>query len=153
LGLANRGQRNPTVVESLLGGITAAEEEARSRLIGRWFRELTPGQAAAFDKARAGQSEGTGARDQDEMQIEVMSPLQYDILDALRNLKAIDPEKRVTGPDIASKVGGGATEQSVKGPLADLKRRGLVDSKTGRHGGSWLTSKGLDCINGLRPKQ
>jgi hypothetical protein len=92
----------------------------------------------------AGQS-GTG-------HLEALSPLQYDILDALRALKATDPDKRATGPDIAGKVGGDTTDQSVKAPLADLKRRGLVDSRTGRNGGTWLTSPGLDCINSLRPK-
>jgi hypothetical protein len=85
--------------------------------------------------------------------MEPLSPLQYDLLDALRSLKAIDPEKRVTGPTLADKVGGGATAQSVKDPLADLKRRDLVDSQTGRKGGTWLTKIGLDCINALRPKK
>jgi hypothetical protein len=90
---------------------------------------------------------------QDEKQPEALSPLQYDILEALRLMNATDPEKRATGPDIASKVGGDATDQSVKTPLANLKRRGFVDSKTGRHGGSWLTSQGMDCITKLRPRQ
>jgi hypothetical protein len=81
------------------------------------------------------------------------SPLQLDILQALRTVKATDSDKRVTGPDIASKVGGEATEQSVKAPLAALNRHGLVSSKTGRGGGTWLTPEGLDCINSLRPKR
>ena len=84
--------------------------------------------------------------------LQPLSPLQYDILDALRSLKAIDPEKRATGPVIAGRVGG-RTDQSVKAPIADLGRRELVESQTGRHGGTWLTTKGLDYINGLRPKQ
>jgi hypothetical protein len=46
--LANQGQRNPGVVESVLCGVANVEEEDTSRLIGRWFRELTPEQQAAF---------------------------------------------------------------------------------------------------------
>jgi hypothetical protein len=74
---------------------------------------------------------------------QVLSPLQDDVLEALRNLKATDYDKRATGPAITAKVGGEATEQSVKAPLGDLKRRGLVDSKTGRKGGTWITPAGL----------
>jgi hypothetical protein len=81
-----------------------------------------------------------------------MSPLQYDILDALRQLKATDPARRATGADIANKVGGDTTDQSVKAPLADLKRRDLVGSTTGRKGGSWLTPGGLSLITTLRPR-
>ncbi len=92
------------------------------------------------------------AAEHDGRQTEALSPLQYDILDALRDLKATDPEKRVPGREIAAKVGGDTTEQSVKAPLADLKRRGLVDSRTGRNGGTWLTPHGLNCINSLRPQ-
>lgn len=84
---------------------------------------------------------------------EALSQLQYDILDGLRNLKAFDHEKRATGTTIAKGVGGDATDQSVKAPLADLKKKGLVDSKTGKGGGSWLSQKGRDYINSLRPKK
>jgi hypothetical protein len=113
-----------------------------------------PRDAQPGGRTAARQEEGTGvSRDQDEGQAEALSPLQYDILDALRGLRATDPEKRATGPDIAGKVGGDATGQSVKAPLADLKRRGLVDSRTGRQGGSWLTPKGLTHIKALRPGQ
>jgi hypothetical protein len=79
-----------------------------------------------------------------------LSALQYDILQVLRQLKATDPEKRVTASAIAEKVGGDATEQGCKAPLADLKRRGLAGSKTGRGGGTWLTTDGLALINRVR---
>jgi hypothetical protein len=52
--------------------------------------------------------------------------LQYDLLQALRSLKAIDPEKQAYGPEIADRVGGDVTGQSVKAPLADLKERGFA---------------------------
>jgi hypothetical protein len=47
--LIERRLGNRTVVVSILRGITGAEDEARSRLEGRWFRELTLEQQAAFD--------------------------------------------------------------------------------------------------------
>jgi hypothetical protein len=102
------------------------------------------------DQGELEQAEGNGCPQ--EKQADALSPLQYDILDALRSLKAFDPDKRAAGPDIAAKVGGDANGQSVKAPLAELKRRGLVDSRTGRSGGSWLTEAGLNLINLLRPK-
>ena len=60
--LANRGQGNRTVVKPILRGITDAEEEARSRLIGRWLRELTPDQQAAFDSSGADSNQGRKTR-------------------------------------------------------------------------------------------
>ena len=67
-------------------------------------------------------------------------------------MKATDPEKRKTAAIIADKVGGTATEQSCKEPIARLKTDfGLVDTKTGKGGGTWLTTKGLDLINRNRP--
>jgi hypothetical protein len=132
------------------------EQEARDWFIGhrlslpkseRWRLELPQ---ELCDQSPQGDKQPS---EHDEKQPEALSPLQYDILDALRSLKAIDPDKRKTGPAIADRVGGDATEQSVKTPLADLTRRNMVDSRTGRGGGSWLTPKGLDCINAVRPKQ
>jgi hypothetical protein len=79
-----------------------------------------------------------------------LSPLCYDILQSLRALKATDSDKRATASQIAHKVGGDATEQSCKGPVADLKRRGFVNCKTGRHGGSWLTPEGQELIDRVR---
>jgi hypothetical protein len=99
--------------------------------------------------SQAAKNVPTGAANQSGVSL---SPLQYDILDALRLMKALDPEKRKTGSEIAAAVGGDATAQSVKAPLSDLKQRQLVDSRTGRNGGTWLTSEGLNLINSLRPK-
>jgi hypothetical protein len=106
------------------------------------------------DQGEMGHVEGDADRDPNRAgQSDPLSPLQNDILDALRALRATDRERRANGPVIAGKVGGGATEQSVKAPLAELTRRQLTNSATGRGGGSWLTSQGLDHINSLRPKQ
>src|SRR5262249_45426368 len=82
-----------------------------------------------------------------------LSELQYDILEALRHLKGIDSEKRKTAAKIASSVGGDATGNSCKVPLATLKSLGLVQSKEGRGGGSWLTARGQELIDRVRPKK
>jgi hypothetical protein len=115
--------------------------------------EQVEGAVAGRDQGGREQDEGdTVGITPEEKQAEALSRLSYDILEALRNLKAVHPEMRATGRDIAAEVGGDATEQSVKAPLAGLKRRNLVDSQTGRTGGSWLTATGLALINSLRPK-
>lgn len=51
--LAHRRQ-NITVAATILEGLTKQKHEAGKRLIGRWFRELTPAQCAAFDAIIAG---------------------------------------------------------------------------------------------------
>ncbi len=52
-GVVNRA-RNRTVINSLLGGLTHDEREAKSRLVGRWFRELTSEQRTEFDRSALG---------------------------------------------------------------------------------------------------
>jgi hypothetical protein len=109
------------------------------------------GQAGEAGAVRTGDQGVTGQAGGAET-TKTLSRLQHDILDALRTLKATNVDKLAPGPVIAEKVGGGATDQSVKAPLADLKHEGLVMSRRGRKGGSWLTSQGLHYINSLRPK-
>jgi hypothetical protein len=47
--LAERGLRNQTIVDSLLLGLANDENEAKSRLLCQWLRELNAEQAAVFD--------------------------------------------------------------------------------------------------------
>ena len=55
--LVDRGLGNRSVRNSVLSGFVKEAAEAASRLIGRWFRELTPEQAASFDGSRVNQVE------------------------------------------------------------------------------------------------
>lgn len=72
-----------------------------------------------------------------------LSLRQYDILQAMLQAKATDPARRKTADEIAELAEGrGADGQSFKRPLKDLVNRGLVASKEGRGGGSWLTDAG-----------
>jgi hypothetical protein len=78
---------------------------------------------------------------------------QLDILQALRAMGAFTVDTKKTGEEIATKVGGNATAQSVKKPLSNLKKLKLVDSRTGRRGGSWLTVRGKEIIDRRRPSK
>jgi hypothetical protein len=72
-----------------------------------------------------------------------LSEKQYLILEAMKELDAISADRRWTCERIAVRCDGTEAELSVFKPLlSDLKTHGLVDSKTGRGGGSWLTTKG-----------
>jgi hypothetical protein len=56
--LALGNQKNQTVVNSILGGVTREEQEAKSRLIGRWYRQLPTEQPALASQGR--QAKRTG---------------------------------------------------------------------------------------------
>jgi hypothetical protein len=47
--LVRRGLGNRTVVEPVLEGTAKAEDDARERLEGRWYREVSPDEIAALD--------------------------------------------------------------------------------------------------------
>jgi len=65
------------------------------------------------------------------------------VLVAMLELTALDSDRRRSTEEIGAKaIGDGADPNSLKGVMADLKTRGLIDSKTGRTGGCWLTDKG-----------
>ena len=65
------------------------------------------------------------------------------VLVAMLELGATDSDTRKTTEDIAAKaLGPGSDPNALKGVMADLKTRQLVESKTGRTGGCWLTDKG-----------
>jgi hypothetical protein len=80
-----------------------------------------------------------------------LSELQQLAIVAMLELKAIDPNSRRPADEIAERAGGVGAD-AYKGPLAGLKKLGLVDAKTGRDGGSWLLPKGHDLADRLRTK-
>jgi hypothetical protein len=72
-----------------------------------------------------------------------LSDRQYNILVAMLELKAFTAESRATTDGIAEKAEGPtASPEQFKRPVSGLRRRRLLDSKTGRDGGCWLTDKG-----------
>ena len=73
----------------------------------------------------------------------VLSQLKYDILQAMLELCAVSADTRRTAEEIAAKVEGkGANANKFKLPLVELGRDGLLGTKKGRGGGSWLTDSG-----------
>lgn len=65
------------------------------------------------------------------------------VLVAMLELDALDSDRRRSTEDIAAKaIGKDADPNSLKGVMAELNTRELIESKTGRGGGCWLTDKG-----------
>lgn len=69
---------------------------------------------------------------------------QEDILLAMAELKAISGTSRKSTDEIASKILPSLSGESLKASVADLKKRGFIDTITGRTGGCWLTRTGAD---------
>lgn len=75
------------------------------------------------------------------------------ILQAMMELGAKSLETRQNQQQIAGRaIGQYATSEDVKDEMSELKRRELIDSKTGRSGGSWLTSKGIEAAQHIKSK-
>jgi hypothetical protein len=80
-----------------------------------------------------------------------LSHRQYDILKALYQLKAFTSDSRQTTATIACEAEGKhVNPESFKVPLAQLRYRTLVESKSGRGGGIWLTPAGKVLIRRVR---
>jgi hypothetical protein len=73
-----------------------------------------------------------------------VSDRQMWLLGAMLRLKAVSRETRRRLPEIVkAAVGEQADPDSYKHDMADLARKGLIDTQDGRSGGSWLTQAGL----------
>ncbi len=65
------------------------------------------------------------------------------VLAAMLELGAIDSDKRRSTDDIAARaMGPNADANSLKAVMSELNTRQLIDTKTGRGGGCWLTKSG-----------
>ncbi|WP_165698860.1 Rrf2 family transcriptional regulator [Bremerella volcania] len=73
------------------------------------------------------------------------------VLIAMLELDAVDSDRRKPTDEIAIKaLGEGTDPNALKGVMSDLKTRELINSKTGRGGGCWLTDKGNSRASKLR---
>jgi len=73
------------------------------------------------------------------------------VLIAMLEMGAFDSDSKRTTEEIAIKALGNSSDaNSLKGVMADLSTRRLIDSKTGRGGGCWLTSAGRARAEKLR---
>lgn len=65
------------------------------------------------------------------------------VLVAMLELGAVDSDTRRSTDEISAKaIGENADANSLKSVMADLSTRRLIDTKTGRRGGCWLTETG-----------
>jgi hypothetical protein len=76
---------------------------------------------------------------------------QRDCLQALYEAKALDADTSLTADEIATRAAGAKDPSGFKRPLSDLCQRGLIDSKTGRGGGSWITTEGRLLVESAHP--
>jgi DNA-binding IscR family transcriptional regulator len=73
------------------------------------------------------------------------------VLIAMSEMGLVDSDHRRSTEDIAAKaLGSGADANSLKNVMLELKTLQMIDSKTGRGGGCWLTEKGRDRAEKLR---
>jgi hypothetical protein len=76
-----------------------------------------------------------------------LSGHQYEILEALQEMKAFTPDQLQTTEAIVRKAGGkGADPANYKVAGSGLRKRGLIGARRGAAGGYWLTHKGRDLI-------
>lgn len=81
---------------------------------------------------------------------EPLSERAQHVLQAMLVLDAVDSDRRRATEEIAAKALGNLDANALKSVMAELKTRELIDSKTGRGGGCWLTDSGLQRAQKLR---
>jgi hypothetical protein len=82
-----------------------------------------------------------------------LSAKQYRFLQALAVLKAFAPESRCTTEDaVARAEGTGADSASFKAAVAQLAELKLIETKTGRGGGCWLTGEGRALLEKIKKR-
>jgi hypothetical protein len=81
-----------------------------------------------------------------------LSQRQYEILEAMLNLRATDPARRKTTEVIAAAAEAGANPEAFKIPIKDLKKRGFIGTKPSRGGGCWLTATGRELAERLKKR-
>jgi hypothetical protein len=157
--LVARGS-NHTVVKNVLRGITEREEEARSHLVGRWFRELTAEQAAAFAppaSGRAGrlgaepevrvtaENQGSGASREPTSEAEAAPELndrQRLILEAMLDNELTSERRRQSRAQVVRLIHREHKPGTYSHAFAGLAKHGYLRSREGPRGGVWLTAAG-----------
>ena len=102
----------------------------------------TASESPAEAAGQGGKGETAGAANE-QIEVPALSEKQYLILETMKELGATSADTRQTCEDIATECDGTKADVNVFKPLlSDLTQLGLTDSKTGRGGGSWLTTPG-----------
>lgn len=75
---------------------------------------------------------------------------EYRIMQVLYEGRATDPATKLTTSDIATKAdGAGADANALKDPVAKLARAGIIETRTGRNGGCFLTEAGAETARSI----
>jgi hypothetical protein len=81
---------------------------------------------------------------------EPLSERAQHVLLAMLELNAIDSDRRRSTETVSRKALGGTDANALKSVMVELKTRRLINSKTGRGGGCWLTDNGRQRAEKLR---
>jgi hypothetical protein len=136
------------------------EAGVRSKLVGKpgpeakdqvhlWYLEGTdPAKRQLLELDQEWTLEETAATAASQVGTTPLSDRQRDILGMLHKENAFDVDHRRTTKEIVEVVAGHgrASADSFKRPIADLRRRGLIETKEGSEGGCWLTTAGRKSI-------
>jgi hypothetical protein len=82
-----------------------------------------------------------------------LSKRQWKILKALHKLQAFGPDSRVNAAEIVKRAKDEDADPGVyKHPIADLVKKGLVETRQGHTGGCWLTREGRTLVASIPAK-
>jgi hypothetical protein len=125
----------------------AADQAARTQPSTVAPSSPGPGSATGIDRPPTVALAKDGPADPVERNPEPpLSDHQYEILEALFLLKALNPALKKTTCEIAEKIEKGTRPEYLKAPISGLVKLGLVGTKEGRGGGCWLEPKGTVLI-------
>ncbi len=143
LGLYYTGHGNTNYVRLILEGkyekfLESAYDDILHDLENRQNKT-----SAETGKGKAEQDKGNNEQQLRNANDAITDRQRY-ILQALHNNKAFDREYLMTTADIAKEAEGPeANPENFKEPMSDLSYQGLIETKTGRSGGVWLTEEGI----------
>jgi hypothetical protein len=142
---SERAQAARAILQTNMGGAHLHDLLLAAESMMAWARENGLSTSGLHGESRAGQTPETPIVD------EPLSERSQLVLVAMHLLEAFDSDRRKPTEEIAVKaLGGGADPNALKGVMAELKTRELINSKTGRGGGCWLTESGRARAEKLR---
>jgi hypothetical protein len=117
---------------------------AQNKSPAEWWKE-------ELDRWTTRQKEVEAGLTQLRHRLTVLSKPMHDFLKALYRKNSFDPDHLQTTAAITEVAAGElANAEQFKAVVAELKKRGLVDTREGRGGGCWLTKQGADLIRNVQ---
>ena len=111
-----------------------------------------PETSAETGQAKAEQNKGNNEQQLRNANNEITDRQRY-ILQALHENKAFDRGNLMTTAEVAKEAEGPeANPENFKEPMSDLSYQRLIETKTGRGGGAWLTEEGIKLTEHITSK-